>query len=122
MGFLHSEQCGKPSLVCDFQELYRYLIDDFVIKYCQNSKKRNFSFKTEKASGQKKGKREYLNDIETKDFTKKLNDYFETFVEIPRIRVGKRQTIETLISEEALLLARYLRNEPKEWSPRIPSI
>ena len=78
LGFLHSEQCGKPSLVCDFQELYRYLIDDFVIKYCQNSKKRNFSFKTEKASGQKKGKREYLNDIETKDFTKKLNDYFET--------------------------------------------
>jgi CRISPR-associated protein Cas1 len=35
LGFLHSEQFGKPSLVCDFQELYRYLIDDFVIQHCQ---------------------------------------------------------------------------------------
>ena len=28
LGFLHSVQHGKPSSVCDFQELYRYLIDD----------------------------------------------------------------------------------------------
>jgi CRISPR-associated protein Cas1 len=34
LGFLHSVQFGKPSLVCDFQELYRYLIDDFLIQYC----------------------------------------------------------------------------------------
>ena len=26
-----SVQFGKPSLVCNFQELYRYLIDDFLI-------------------------------------------------------------------------------------------
>jgi len=39
--------------------------------------------------------------------------------EVPRIRVGKRQTIETLISEEALLLAKFLRDERKEWTPRI---
>jgi CRISPR-associated protein Cas1 len=119
LGFLHSEQFGKPSLVCDFQELYRYLIDDFVIQYCQGLAKRDFTFKTEKASGQKKGKREYLNDVETKDFNKKLNNYFETTVEIPRIKVGKRQTIETLISEEALLLAKFLRNERNIWNPRI---
>ena len=31
LGFLHSVQYGKPSLVCDFMELYRYLIDDFLI-------------------------------------------------------------------------------------------
>jgi CRISPR/Cas system-associated endonuclease Cas1 len=80
---------------------------------------RDFTFKTEKASGQKKGKREYLNDVETNHFTKRLNDYFETTVEIPRIKVGERQTIETLISEEASLLASYLRNEKKEWRPRI---
>jgi len=41
----------------------------------------------------------------------KLNKYFESKVEIPRIRAGKRQTIETLINEEALLLAKFLRNE-----------
>jgi hypothetical protein len=40
-------------------------------------------------------------------------------VEIPRIRVVKRQTIETLISEEALLLAGFLRDERKNWIPRV---
>jgi len=60
-----------------------------------------------------------LNDIETRDFTKKLNDSFELCVEIPRIKVGERQTIETLISEEALLFVKYLRNEKKDWIPRI---
>jgi len=40
-------------------------------------------------------------------------------VEIPRIKIGLRQTIETLISEEAMLFARYLRSEKKTWLPRI---
>ena len=84
--------------------------------------KRDFTFKTEKMSGQKKGKREYLNDLESKDFTAKLNDYFETCVEIPRIKVGERQTIETLINEEALLLAKHLRGERQTWIPRIVTI
>jgi CRISPR-associated protein Cas1 len=121
LGFLHSEQFGKPSLVCDFQELYRYLIDDFVVQYCQNLARRDFTFKTEKLSAQKKGKREYLNDFETKDFTSKLDNFFETYIEIPRIKVGKRQTIETLINEEALLLAMYLRKEREKWKARLNS-
>jgi len=48
---------------------------------------------------------------ETKDFTAKLNDYFETYVEIPRIKGGERQTIETLISEEALLFCKVFERE-----------
>ena len=47
-----------------------------------------------------------------------LNDYFDTKVELPRIRSGKRQRIETLINEEALLLAKYIRKEIGEWIPR----
>ncbi|HJX23451.1 MAG TPA: hypothetical protein VJ574_03465 [Candidatus Bathyarchaeia archaeon] len=50
---------------------------------------------------------------------KELNQYFEQRVEIPRIRVGHGQTVETLISEEALLFAKFLRNESKTWVPRI---
>jgi CRISPR-associated protein Cas1 len=119
LGFLHSEQYGKPSLVCDFQELYRYLIDNLIIQYCQNLAKRDFTFKTQKLSGKKVGKREYLNDVETKDFTSKLKAYIEMYVDVPRIKVGKRQRIETLINEEALLLAKYLRNEKKDWIPRV---
>jgi len=50
---------------------------------------------------------------------KQLYRYFEFKVEVPRIRVGKRQTIETLINEEALLLAKFLRDERETWTPRI---
>jgi len=70
----------------------------------------------------KVGKREYLNDIDSKKLMRGLNQFFECEVEIPRIRHGKKQTFETLISEEALLLAKYLRNERKDWNPRIPSV
>ena len=37
LGFVHALVHERPSLVCDFQELYRYLIDDFLIQYCKNS-------------------------------------------------------------------------------------
>lgn len=40
-------------------------------------------------------------------------------IEIPLIRHGKRQRIETLINEEALLLAKYIRKESSDWIPRI---
>ena len=76
-------------------------------------------FKTERMTAHKKGKREYLNDVETRDFTAKLNEYFETTIEIPRIKVGERQTIQRLIKEEALLFAKYLRDERAGWAPRI---
>jgi hypothetical protein len=42
-----------------------------------------------------------------------LGEHFEFKVDIPLIRHGKRQRIETLINEEALLLAKYLRGEKK---------
>jgi len=119
LGFLHSEQFGKPSLVCDFQELYRYLIDDFVIQYSVTLKKLDFRYKVEKLSKAKYGKREYLNSLKTKKLTNLLNEYFETNIEIPRIKIGKRQSIETLINEEAFLFAKYLRLESKEWIPRV---
>ena len=45
LGFLHSNQMGKMSLACDFQELYRFLIDDFLIQYCQDVSKRDFGLR-----------------------------------------------------------------------------
>jgi len=119
LGFLHSVQYGKPSLVCDFQELYRHLIDDFLIEYSQELKSKDFIVKTEDSTRTKKGKRVYLNDVLTRNLMKKFNDFFESYVEIPRMRVGKKQTIDTLINEEALLFAKFLRNEQKTWIPKI---
>jgi CRISPR-associated protein Cas1 len=119
LGFLHSEQFGKPSLVCDLMELYRYLIDDFLIQYCKSLRKKDFARKHEYYSSNRQGQREYLNKDATKDFMKKLNSFFESIVEIPRVKHGSKQTIETLINEEAMLLARFLRNDEEAWVPRI---
>ena len=51
-----------------------------------------------------------------------LESSFETEVEIPRINQRKKQIIDTLINEEALLFAKYLRTEKREWNPRITAI
>jgi hypothetical protein len=48
-----------------------------------------------------------------------LNEFFESNIKTPRIRIGQKQTIETLINEEALLFAKFLKNERKIWSLRI---
>jgi len=119
LGFIHSMQYGKPSLVCDLQELYRFLVDDFVIQFCQGLGKRDFTVKSESVSRSRKGKREYLNDAETRRMMRELNEYFESKVDVPLMRHGKRQRIETLINEEALLLAKFLRDERKTWIPRM---
>jgi CRISPR/Cas system-associated endonuclease Cas1 len=121
LGFLHSVQYGKPSLVCDLQELYRYLIDDFVMEFCQGLKSRDFVVKGERTTRKRWGKREYLNSSKTRELERGLNELFENWVKVPRIKHGSRQTLGTLINEEALLLAKYLRDEKQCWIPRIPS-
>ena len=89
------------------------------MQYCRRLKKRDFTTKVENASRKRKGKREYLNGVQTRQLMKQLDAFFEATVEVPRIRIGGRQTVETLINEEALLLAKYLRDERKTWRPRI---
>jgi CRISPR/Cas system-associated endonuclease Cas1 len=78
--------------------------------------------KSEDFSSRRKGKREYLKDSETNDFVKVLNQHFQSKVMIPRVRMGQQQEIETLINEEALLFAMYLRNEKQTWIPRLVSL
>ncbi len=77
--------------------------------------------KTEDFSSNRKSKREYLNDSRTGDILKGLTEHFQSKVSIPRIRMGNNQEIETLINEEALLFAQYLRNEKQSWVPRVAS-
>ncbi|MBS7631679.1 hypothetical protein KEJ47_08975 [Candidatus Bathyarchaeota archaeon] len=64
-------------------------------------------------------KRIHLCEYETNELAEDLNGLFNRVVEVPRIKVGKKQTVETLINEEALLFAKYLRDERKTWIPRI---
>ncbi len=122
LGYLHGIVFGRPSLICDFLELYRYLIDDFVIEYARNLMPRSFILKSEDFSSNRKGKRQYLNDRIQRDFFERISDHFETKVNVPRIMHGKRCELETLIDEEALQFARYLRNEIHSWYPRLVAL
>jgi CRISPR-associated protein Cas1 len=122
LGFLHGMQKGEPSLVCDFQDLYRYLIDDFVIDYCKTISSEDFVLKDEECSANRRGKRQYLNETKNRDMLNRLNKFFENKVAVPRIRRGKNQEIETLINEEALVFAGYLRGEFLTWHPRIVAL
>jgi len=55
----------------------------------------------------------------TRDLIGRLYRYFEARTQIPRMRMGNMQSVETLINEEALLLAQFLTDEQKTWIPRI---
>lgn len=118
LGFLHTLKSGNPSLVSDFMEPYRYLIDDYLIERCQKLRKKDFVIVTDFTMTLKMGKRIHLCEYETNDLAEGLAELFDRKVELPRIMHGNKQTIDTLISEEAILLAKYLRNERKDWIPR----
>ncbi len=65
------------------------------------------------------GKRIHLCEYEADSLAEGSSSLFNRKVEIPRIKVGKKQTIVTLINEEILLFAKFLRNERKDWIPRL---
>jgi predicted membrane-bound dolichyl-phosphate-mannose-protein mannosyltransferase len=108
--------------VCDFQELYRYILDDFLIGYCKNIRKRDFIIKSKQITKNKIGYRQFLDDLKTDELMEEINKLFISTVNIPNMRYGEKQTIETLINQEAQIFAKYLRNERKTWTPRIPDI
>ena len=93
-------------------------MDDFALTYVRNLKPSDFKLKDEDFSSNRKGKRKYLNDKMQREYFKGINAYFESKVSVPRIRRGKTQEIETLINEEAMLFAKYLRGEKTFWKPR----
>jgi hypothetical protein len=94
-------------LVCDFQELYRYLIDDFLIERCQKLRKKDFVLVSDFMMHLKMGKKIHLKEYETDSLAEDLNAFFERMVDVERIKVGKRQTIDTLISEEVCFLQNF---------------
>ena len=73
-------------------ELYPYLIDDFVIQFCHNLQKKDFTIKSEDFSTNKNGKRAYLNDSLTHNLAKALTSTSRLglkFLELEGVRVRK---------------------------------
>lgn len=109
-------------MVCDFQELYRYLIDDFLIGRCQKLRKKDFVLVTDFMMHLKMGQKVNLTEYEADSLAEDLNAFFDSMVNVEKIKTGNRQAIDSLISEKALLLAKYERNERHDWVPRISAI
>ena len=92
-----------------------------MIQYCKNLSAKDFVLKTLNYAGMKE-KRQFLKEEKARDLISKLAKQFETKVSVPRIRRGSKQELETLICEEALLFAKYLREEIPSWKPRIAEL
>ena len=93
MGFLHSVQYGKPSLVCDFMEIYRYLIDDFLLDFCRGLRAKDFVVKTEVANRNKMGKREYLSNQLTRVLMNNLEGLFDSKVMFLELSSGTNRVL-----------------------------
>lgn len=104
----YSVQFSKASSVCDF---YGSILPE--------TRRKDFIVKSEVLSRKRHGKREYLNRAQTRDLMNRLYKHSECKVDVPGVRIGKKQKVETLISEEALLFVRLLRDERNAWIPRI---
>ena len=122
LGFLHAIRSDNASLVCDFMEPYRYLIDDLLIERCQTYKKKDFVSVSDFIMNLRMGKKIHLCEYETDELADALNQLFDRVVAIPRIRHGFKQALDTLISEEAFLLAKSLQEPNTIWVPRLASI
>jgi hypothetical protein len=97
-------------------------VEDFLVERCHRLHKKDFVLVTDFMMRLKMGKRIHLCEYETNELAEDLNGLFDRIVEIPRIRHGSKQTLDTLINEEAYLLAKFLRHERETWVPRITSL
>lgn len=109
LGYLHSIQFAKPSLVCDIQEIFRSLIDEFLIDYGHRLNENSF---------ENKSNRMFLKQKESYKMIKAINELFDKRIKHQRIKkFGKYSTIRTAIKEEAIKLAQYLRGEKDDYQP-----
>ncbi len=101
LGFLHSVQFGKPSMVCDLMEPWRAMIEGFIFKY---------HTKLDPASFILHGKCSFLKQKLMINFTRALDKHIDTKRTPYNYRDNSKTTrIRTAIKEDPKKLAMYLR-------------
>jgi hypothetical protein len=95
---------------------------DNLIERCQKLRKKDFVLVTDFMMRLKMGKKIHLKEYEADSLADDLSLFFDRMVNVERIKHGNRQTIDTLISEEALLFAKFLRRERNAWIPRLATL
>jgi hypothetical protein len=58
-------------------ELYRYLVDDFLVGFLGTVGKRDFVMKDERTTRKRRGKREFLNGSKTMELIRGLDEMFD---------------------------------------------
>lgn len=110
LGFLHSIQYAKPSLVCDLVEPFRPYIIHFLINYSKTLNSKDF-IKTYLIKG--KYPRYFLKHETAWNLIENLNkQLFESYIPMQRNRKhGKRMVFETFIDEYVSSVAKFINTD-----------
>ena len=108
LGYLHSMQFSKPSLVCDIQEIFRTVIEDFLVKHHQNIEPESFELK---------GKRVFLKEKEKLKLILEVSNLLKKRIPYQRRNYSKTVKIQTILKEETLKLAQFLRGKNEIYEP-----
>ncbi len=100
LGYLHSMQFSKPSLVCDIQEIFRTVIEDFLVMYHQNIEPESF---------EPKGNRIFLKPEPKLELILEINRLFKKRIPYLRRNYSKKATIRTIIREKTIKLAQFIK-------------
>ncbi|RAL26159.1 CRISPR-associated endonuclease Cas1 [Thermoflavimicrobium daqui] len=109
IGFLHRERYGRESLALDMMEEFRaILVDNLVIKMINQGiiKQKDFDQNYEEPRLTDQGRRRFL-----LEFDQRRKD--EVFHELLKQKLSYRE----IIQKQALLLAKYLKNEMDDYYP-----
>ncbi len=117
LGYLHSIEHSKPSLVCDVQEPYRAWIDGFLVEYCQTLREIDLQMRFD---GRKP--RIFLRHSASSRLIAKLSRYLNSKVMKQRThKYGSRSRRKTIIQEDTERLAGYIRGDLPTWEPTVMS-
>ena len=110
LGFLHSYFRFKQSLVYDLIEPFRVVVDDFVLSYHEKLTQNSF---------EKVGKRFYLTKKKEIEFISAMNKKLSKRTTYQRYDKPVKARIKTIIKEEPIKLAQYIRNKHQEYQPHV---
>jgi CRISPR-associated protein Cas1 len=117
LGYLHSIEHSKPSLVCDIQEPYRAWIDAFLVEYCRGLSSRDLEAKYHQGKP-----RIFLKHPESSRLIAELNTHLNRRAGKQRThKYGSRSKLKTIIQEDTEQLARYIRGDLLSWEPTVLS-
>jgi CRISPR-associated protein Cas1 len=108
LGFLHSYFRFKQSLVYDLIEPFRVVAEEFVLLYHERLTQNSF---------EKVGKRVYLTQDEEIQFLSAMNKTLQKRVHYQRYDKPVKARIKTVIKEEPIKLAQYIRNKHQIYQP-----